>query len=134
MEDANIPTKFNMTKDIGGYNGFGVDICVDTFSGKLTQDVVDSVNVPGDYEFYIAVFTYSPGIDVFVNGVGTASAPGGSTVASQSVLLPSALRVKGSIAATGTSAAVTSTLSYMTPDASGGYITVRFFVSPPWTN
>lgn len=118
-----MPTKFNMTRDISGSNGFGVDICLDSYSGLLATGVAQSQVTPSDYDWYIAVFTYTPGANVFVNCKSTAAAPAGAIGASQSVLVPSALRL-----AKGT------TISFITPDAAGSYITIRFFVAPPWTN
>jgi hypothetical protein len=118
-----LPTKFNMTKDVAGYNGFGVTPCLDSYTGLLAVGVADSVVTPSEYPAYIAVLSYTPGSNVFVDTVTTAAAPVGAIAASSACLNPSGLRVlKGT------------TISFITPDAAGAYVSVRFFVVPEFGN
>lgn len=118
-----MPTKFNMTKDVGGYNGFGVAPCSDSYAGVLAATVAQSVTVPSQYPAYIAVMSYTPGSNVFANFVTTAVTPAGAIGADLNELNPAGRRVlKGS------------TISFITPDAAGAYVSVLFYVVPEFGN
>ncbi len=118
-----MPTKFNMTKDVAGYNGFGVQPCLDQQSGVLAANVAQSITVPSEYPAYIAVLSYTPGANVWVDCVTTAAAPTGAFAATTACLNPTGLRVlKGT------------TMSFITADAAGSYVSVRFFVVPEFGN
>ncbi len=57
-------TKFNMTRDVNGYNGFGVMFADDAYQASLTANVAQSLTIPSNYQNWIAVFSYTPGADV----------------------------------------------------------------------
>jgi hypothetical protein len=118
-------TKFNMTKDISGYNGFGLISTTDGYSGLLGQNVADSVTTPSNdiYHNYLAVFSYSPGSNVFVDFTTTASVPAGAIAADSSRLLPAARQVKSG-----------DVISFITPDIAGAYITIEFYVVANYIN
>lgn len=117
-------TKFNMIRDISGYNGFGIIPTYDIQGCSLTADTAQTFTVPDNYSNWIAIFTYTPGSNVFVRFDGsTATVPTG-TVASISVALnPSARAVAGG-----------STFSVITPDSTEPYITVEYQVVAPYQN
>lgn len=87
-------TKFSMTRDINGYNGFGILPTQDAFAAALAAGVADSVTVPANYQNWIAIFSFSPGSSVWVSFNDTAVSPAGAFAASTSVLNPSARQVK----------------------------------------
>lgn len=112
-----MPTRFLMTRDVAGFNGFGLVPSSDGFSGLLATDTAQTINVPTDYKLYIAVFSYTPGANVFVDFSGaTAVTPSGAIAASTVRLLPSGRQVEGG-----------SSMSVITPDANGSYLTVEFY-------
>lgn len=118
-----MPTKLNMTKDVAGYNGFGVAPCADSYTGLLAAGVADSVTVPSEYPTYLAVLSYTPGANVFVDCVTTAVSPAAGIAASSACLNPAGLKVtKGT------------TISFITPDAAGAYVSIRFFVVAEFGN
>lgn len=117
-----MPTIFNMTKDVAGYNGFGIVVSDDGYSGFLAQNVEDSVIVPSDYQKYIAIFSYTPGANVFVDMTRDATVPVGAIAADTSRLNPQARMVtKGT------------EISFITPDTPGAYVTIEFLAVQPYS-
>jgi hypothetical protein len=102
-------TKFNMTRDINGYNGFGLQFTDTAYSCTLATSTDTTLTVPaavgiGGPEIYqgtgkpytLAVFSYDPGTAVWVADGHMASAPGGDTfAATNSELNPAARLVQG---------------------------------------
>jgi len=87
-------TKFSMTRDINGYNGFGILPTYDTYNGALAANVAQTITVPANYPNWIAIFSFSPGASCFVAINDTAVVPVAGPNASSSVLNPSARQVK----------------------------------------
>lgn len=101
-------TKFAMTRDINGYNGFGLSFTDTAFSTTIAASTDTSVTVPsidsiggastpeGASPRLIAVFTFDPGQSVWVALNATASVPAGASFsATSSELNPAAREVKG---------------------------------------
>lgn len=118
-----MPTKFNMTKDIGGFNGFGIPFSLDGYSMVLAATVAQSVVVPDEYPYWIAIFGYTPGASVWVDGITTAVAPTGAASATTARLNPAARSVKAG-----------QTLSFITSDVAGAMVYVEFLVIAPFGN
>lgn len=116
-------TKFNMTADINGYNGYGIMPTYDMQSGLLAVGVAQSVVVPDNYPYWIAIFSYTPGANVWVSFDDTALAPTGAASSTSSSLNPAARRVKGG-----------STISIITADANIPMFGIEFQVVPPYQN
>lgn len=117
-------TKFNMIRDISGYNGFGIIPTYDIQGCSLATSTAQTFTVPSNYANWIAIFSYTPGSNMFVRFDGTAATvPGGSVGAVHVVLNPSARAVTGG-----------STFSVITPDATSPYITVEFQIVAPYQN
>ncbi len=118
-----MPTKLNMTKDVAGYNAFGLVPSLDSYAGVLAATVAQTITVPSEYPAYLAVLSYTPGANVFVNFVTTAVTPVGAIAANLNELNPAGRRVlKGS------------TISFITPDVAGAYVSVLFYVVPEFGN
>jgi|ERR1700761_1866882 len=119
-------TKFNLSRDINGFNGFGVPFSDTLYATNLTTGAAQSLAVPlvmgmggnGIYNGpeYIAIFSFEPGSNVWVSNGGTAATPGSSFALSTSELNPAARFVKGG-----------DILSFITPDSSA-YVGVAFYV------
>lgn len=101
-----MPTKFNMTRDINGYNGFGLEFTDTAYSAKLAINTDTSLTVPassgmGGYgisskSLWIAIFSFTPGSSVWVALNAAAAVPAGAGFAStSSELNPAARLVKG---------------------------------------
>ena len=117
-------TKFNMIRDISGYNGFGIIPTYDIQGCSLTANAAQTFTVPDNYGNWIAIFSYTPGADIFVDFSGaTAAVPSGTVATITSVLNPSARAVKGG-----------DTFSVITPDATSPYITVEYQIVAPYQN
>lgn len=118
-----MPTKFNMTKDVAGFNGFGVVPSQDSYAGILVAAAAQTITVPSEYPAYIAVMSYTPGANVWVNFTTTAVTPAGAIGANLNELNPAGRRVlKGT------------TISCITPDAGGAYVSILFYVVPEFGN
>ena len=116
-------TKFNMTKDVAGYNGFGVKFATDGYKGLLAANVEQHVTVPANYPYWLAVFSYTPGSNIWVDGTTTAVAPTGNFASTKADLNPSARFVtKGE------------TLSFITSDTTSPMVKVSFYVVAPFGN
>lgn len=116
-------TKFNMIRDISGYNGFGIIPTYDIQGCSLTANVAQTFTVPSNYANWIVIFSYTPGANVFVSFTTTAAVPSGSVSTITSVLNPSARAVKGG-----------STFSVITPDATAPYIVAEYQIVAPYQN
>ncbi len=108
-------TKFLMTRDIAGYNGFGILPTTDMQSGLLATSTAQSITVPDNYPYWIAIFSYTPGASVWVSFTTTAAAPSGSFAASASCLNPAARAVKAG-----------DTISMLTADSFDVLVSVEF--------
>jgi len=54
-------TKLSMTRDINSYNAFGVFPTYDIFAGSLAANSAQSIDVPSNQQYWLAIFTFSPG-------------------------------------------------------------------------
>lgn len=101
-------TKFNMSRDINGYNGFGLTFTDTAYSATLAVTTDTTLTVPSSVGMgkqgyatnatgqMLAVFTFDPGSSVWVANNTAASTPAGATfAATSSELNPAARLVKG---------------------------------------
>lgn len=97
-------TKFNMVRDINGFNGFGLDFAENNEQMLLLAGVEQHFTVPnvscvngqsGLTNSWIAIFCIQAGGDVWVANNATAQVPVGAAAATTSQLNPTARRVKG---------------------------------------
>jgi len=116
-------TKFNMTRDINGFNGFGLPFTNTGFSALLATSVQQGITVPSNYPNWIAVFSYAPGASVWVNDGISALAPTGNFAASRSQLNPAARLVQAG-----------DSLTFVTEDTAGAAVSVSLYVAPPFGN
>lgn len=87
-------TKFNMVRDINGYNGFGLQFSDNLYNTTLATGVAQTLTIPSESEYYLAIFSYEPGGVLWMSRNGTAAVPGGSFAAVVSELNPTARLVK----------------------------------------
>lgn len=87
-------TKFSMTRDINGYNGFGLISADDKYSMILATNVEQHFTVPGNFQNWLAVFAYAPGSSVWTAFNNTAAFPSGSVSSTTSELNPAGRQVK----------------------------------------
>lgn len=107
-------TKLSLTRDINGYNAFGVFPTFDVFSGSLTANAAQSITVPSNNQYWLAIFTYTPGANIWVNFTTTATVPGGTVGSSSNVLNPAGRQVKAG-----------STISFITSDGTSPFICIE---------
>lgn len=114
-------TRFNMTRDINGYNGFGLPPSNTIINTTLSANVEQNYTVPttgeATYKNVLAVFSSVPGSSVWVALNDTASLPGASFALTTSELNPAARYVNPG-----------DTLSFITADVST-YIGVSFYAT-----
>lgn len=109
-------TPFNMTRDINGFNGFGLVPAYDILSTTLTSEGGNqSFTVPGDKPNWIAIFSFDPGLRVFVALNTTATIPTSSFISDVSELNPTAWYVQNG-----------DVLNFITPDTAA-YVTVKLY-------
>lgn len=100
-----MPTKFSMTRDINGYNGFGLKPSDTNISATLVASADTTFTVPGtdalggcNYQtksLWLAIFEFTSGNDVWVAINSTAAVPAGGTfAATASMLSPAALELQ----------------------------------------
>lgn len=116
-------TKFSMTRDINGFNGFGLPFTNNGISTSLTANAEQHFTVSSEYPHWIAVFSFTPASSVYVDNLATAVVPGSSFAASTSELNPAARYVKAG-----------STLSFITADTNSPTVQVSLFVAPYFGN
>lgn len=100
-------TKFSMTRDINGYNGFGLMPCDDKFGMNLITGAPQTVTVPDNHQVWVAIFMLEPGDSVWVAYNATATIPSSTVAACNCELNPPAWRVLAG-----------DTISFATTDAS----------------
>lgn len=99
-------TKFNMTRDINGYNGFGLTFTDTAYSATLAVSTDTSLTVPNAISIgkqgpatvaqSLAIFSFDPGTAVWVaNNVAAAAPAGASFAATSSEMNPAARLVNG---------------------------------------
>ena len=115
--------KFNMIKDVAGYNGFGIMFTPDGQSAVLAVGVEQHITVPSNYPNWLAIFSYTPGSSIWVDGTTTAVAPTGAFSATTADLNPSARFVTQG-----------ETLSFITADTTSPMVKVSFYVVAPFGN
>lgn len=116
-------TKFLMTRDVAGYNGFGLAFTDQGVDILLTANTATSTVVPSQYPYYIAIFSYSPGSSIGVDNINTATLPSSSFASSTTRLNPAARLVKKG-----------STLSFITADTNSPWVDVAYYIAPPYVN
>ncbi len=99
-------TRFNMTRDINGFNGFGLPFTDTAYSATLTTTTDTTLTVPSTVALgrqgpsqkaqWIAIFIFDPGTSVWVANNTTAGVPAGASFgATVSELNPAARFVNG---------------------------------------
>jgi len=110
------PTKFLMTRDINGYNGFGLKPANNIYGVNLAQNVAQTlVTVPSTYKRWIAIFSVDPGLRVFAAANTTASSYTVTAGTASSELNPIAWEVNAG-----------DTISVLTPDLAC-YVGVKLY-------
>jgi hypothetical protein len=116
-------TKFSMTRDINGYNGFGLPFALQGDCFTLAANVAQSVTVPSDYPYWIAIMKFTPGSSVWAALNTTAVLPTGVVVANASELNAAPKLVKAG-----------ETISFITAETTFPAVSVLYYVAPPFGN
>ena len=87
-------TKLSMTRDINGFNAFGVFPTYDIEAGALAANTEQHFTVPSNEQYWLAIFTYAPGANVWVDFTATATVPSPTFSAVSTVLNPAGRQVK----------------------------------------
>lgn len=119
-------TPFSLTRDINGYNGFGLAFSDTKLSATIAQSTDTTLTIGGNAAMgaaaaqvnkYIVIFSYEPGATVWVAPNATAAIPAGASFASTaSELNPSARTVE-----------VGDVLHFFTPDSGGASVSVLIY-------
>ena len=117
-------TKFLMTRDLSGTNGFGIMPSTDIQATSLAANAAQSITVPSNYKNWIAIISYTPGANIWARfDGGTAAVAGSSFAAVKSVLNPAARALTAG-----------QTISFITADTTNPYVCVEFQIVQPYTN
>ena len=120
-------TLFSLTRDINGYNGFGLAFSDTKVSATVAASTDTTYTIGGDAAMgaiaqpsvnkYLAIFSYEPGSQVWVANNAVAAVPVGASFASTaSELNPSARVVNAG-----------DVLHFFTPDAGGAVVSVVIY-------
>jgi hypothetical protein len=92
-------TLLNATRDINGFNVFGLPVSSIKFQGILTAGSEKTITVPESsnptYKTMVALFSFAPGSSVWVSKNETAEAPTGDPTVTTSELNPTERVYKG---------------------------------------
>ncbi len=85
--------QLNFGRDVQGFNAYAPATSGDKWSATITNGAETHVTVPSNYAVWIAVFSYQPGTNIWVDLTGaTAAIPVGATLASTTAELNPASR------------------------------------------
>jgi hypothetical protein len=112
-----------MTRDINGYNAFGITPSYDIEAGGLAANTEQHFTVPANYPNWLAIFSYTPGANIWVSVNGTALAPTGAFASSSSALNPAGRQVKSG-----------DVLSFITADATNPMVSVELQIISQFGN
>ena len=87
-------TKLSLTKDINGYNAFGLLPTQDIYAGSLAVSTEQHFTVPSNNEYWLAIFTFTSGANIWVDFITTATVPSSTVGAVSTVLNPAGRQVK----------------------------------------
>ena len=118
---------FSLTRDVNGYNGFGLQFSDTKFNATIAQSTDTTLTIGGNAVMggiaqpsvnkYIAIFSYEPGSQVWVADNATAAIPAGASFASTtSELNPSARVVNAG-----------DVVHFFTPDSGGANVSVILY-------
>lgn len=111
---------FSMSRDINGYNGFGLDFTDAKYSTTLVAGIEQTLTVPkspfGQYPNVLAIFSFAPGSSIWTALNSTAVVPGGSFASVSSELNPASRRIPRRLNSDGSEA--DDVLHFITNDAS----------------
>jgi hypothetical protein len=93
MTGINGSTPFALTRDINGYNGFGLPFSKNNFKVILQANAAQSFTVPSNAQNWIVIFSIEAGSKVWVDPTTTAAIPTSTIGASTSVLNPTGRQV-----------------------------------------
>ncbi len=92
-------TRFSMTRDINGYNGFGRQTTDLKYGVTLSAGAEQHITIPaatdGQYRNYLAIFSVEAGGNIWVALNDTADLPTATLAAINSELNPIAYYIKG---------------------------------------
>lgn len=88
-------TKLNMTRDINGFNTFGLVPAANKYNTTLAATVAQTFTVPAKIPNAVAIFFIEPGATVWVAHNTTATLPGGSVASTVSEGNPTVWKVSG---------------------------------------
>jgi hypothetical protein len=107
-------TKLSLTRDINGYNAFGVFPTYDIFAGSLAANTAQSITVPSNFQWWLAIFTFTPGANIWVDFSGSATVPTSTLGAFTAVLNPAGRQVYQG-----------STISFITADTTTPWVCIE---------
>ena len=113
----------NFGRDVQGFNAYAPAPSGDKWSVTATTGSATSITVPSNYQTWIAVFSYTPGSNIWVANNTTATVAPSAFAATTSDLNPSARKVSAG-----------DVLSFITGDTTSPQVKVSFYVVAEFGN
>lgn len=116
-------TKYNYARDVSGAYQFALPIPYDNYAGHLAANTAQSITVPANYPYWVAIIKTDKAMNIWVDNTTTAVVPNSSFALSTAQCNPQEVYVKGG-----------STLSIITDTSGGGNLSVSFYVTNFYVN
>lgn len=122
-------TQYQLARDISGgicNTNAPLPCSITGFKGALAANVEQHISVPSNYKYWAVEIRIQANTTVYFDGINTAAVPAGALAAGTVEIIPTVGITRDVIAG--------QTLSFITAEAGGATITIKFYAKDTYAN